>query len=777
MNRQVRADDTARWKAAMLRLEDDAFFELMRGALGAIKTPFNKHRLIERLAAFLRRPEVRERAAALLDREDARLLSAVALLDHPDEERLTAFFEREIPFLELHCRLLNLEERLLIYRESPDADGSRPLRLNPYLEETLRSRAVRFETLFPSRTVDTIETEPPWLEDRTLVSTFAFLAHSGEILKTGGGLRKKAENELLRAFPGLAAETSSGTRFSLLLGALRAAGLVTTYGAAVTPVLPVWERFAELTSDERLEIIRAAGILDAAGTSDADDATTGNSDTAARQAPERIGPSGGRTTGGPRGSSGREAGREWPFGRYREIRLRRGTIRTLRSMIEPNRSYERRTLERMMMLARAPGELCGAAAAEKSIRILEDFGLFVRTDEEELALAPHMAAPGSEPGEPSGRTEQREPRQGRHGGESEAVIQPNFTVTLKPFVSLGSGLAAAVCARLHRADVYAELEITRETCGFAFRVGLTKERIIRGLSRLSGAPLPQNIAFSLETWETEFRSVSLYRGLVLRVDEERRYLVEHSRKLAPLILRTLAPGLYLVRDEYERLSKALEDSGIRMIPEVQEPRTPESADREQAGADSDFPEPYGASPFEAMPLEADSVENAATGALPFRKEEPAATMPDRRTGEPDGTTGPSAAEIRTELFEALERAKFPSEIRDALAERIRGRLVLVPEQLDPQVVNRQKTEAKGLDYLGKVRLIEQAIRSGEDFLELNVRSADGTPEKLVVKPDALERRGGELMLEGAQLPGRGTVSVAVSRIGYLRKFRGSFYTA
>lgn len=776
MNRQPHAGGAARWKAAMLRLEDGAFFELMRGALGGITTPFNKHRLIERLAAFLRSPAVRERAAALLDREDVRLLSAVALLDHPDEERLAAFFERELPFLELHCRLLNLEERLLIYRDSSDPGESKPLRLNPFLAETLRTRAVRFETLFPSRAVGTIEGAPRWLDDRALVSAFAFLAHSGEILKAGGGLRKRAETELSRAFPGLTAETFSGTRFSLLFGALRAAGLVTIDGAAVTPDRAVWERFAVLAPAERLEIVLAAGTLGA------EDGNAGRQDGTDGPAPEHAGRFSFRASGRRRGSPCPAEGEEWPFGIRGAISRRRRTIRVLCTMLEPERAYGERTLERMTALAWAPGEPSGAAEAGRMIRILEEFGLFVRAGAEELALTPHMAAGGG-----SGHGSAGEPG----GNEPEAVVQPNFTVTLKPFVSLEAGLAAAVCARLRRADIYSELEITREAAGFAFRAGLTKSRIVTGLERLSGAPLPQNIAFSLETWEAEFRSVSLYRGLVLRVDEERRYLVEHSQKLAPLILKTLAPGLYLVRDEYERLARALSDSGIRMIPEVAEPREPEPAD-----IDTDRTEPFAAaepmlpapdrrtgngperrpSPAEPDDRPEPGRDGAGTGA-----EEPGGARlqegePAETHGEPEAFPTPTAAEIQAGLFETLDRAEFPPEIRDALAERIRSKLVLVPEQLDPQTVSRHKTEAKGLDYLGKVRLIEQAIRSGADFLELNARSADGTPEKLVVKPDALERHGGELVLEGVVLPGRRPVSVAVSRLGYVRKFRGSFYT-
>ena len=81
----------ARWKEAVLGLSDKRFFDLMRLYLGPVKTPFNKQRLTDALAAFLRRPAVRENILAGLDTLDLRLISAVRFLHEPDRTRLTDY--------------------------------------------------------------------------------------------------------------------------------------------------------------------------------------------------------------------------------------------------------------------------------------------------------------------------------------------------------------------------------------------------------------------------------------------------------------------------------------------------------------------------------------------------------------------------------------------------------------------------------------------------------------------------------------------------------------
>jgi hypothetical protein len=87
------------WKAALLTLPDKAYFDLMRCVFGSVKTPFNKHRLMEDLTTFLTREEIQEIIGAYIDETDRRVLTAIAALDEPEPGDLESFFAGEYSYL------------------------------------------------------------------------------------------------------------------------------------------------------------------------------------------------------------------------------------------------------------------------------------------------------------------------------------------------------------------------------------------------------------------------------------------------------------------------------------------------------------------------------------------------------------------------------------------------------------------------------------------------------------------------------------------------------
>ncbi|MCK4514955.1 MAG: hypothetical protein KAU31_06835, partial [Spirochaetaceae bacterium] len=174
------------FKSTLLTLGDDAFFELIRNYLGPIKTPFNKHDLIAQLMAFLRKSEIQDRIISLIGEADAEILTAVWLLDEPSYEDLFAFLEPDHSFLELHNHLLNLEDRLLLYR-----DAER-IRLNPELESRIVSGIVHSSRLFHGTPVKAVAAKRPWIDDTLLVSFFSFLLEAPELYRADGSLRKRS---------------------------------------------------------------------------------------------------------------------------------------------------------------------------------------------------------------------------------------------------------------------------------------------------------------------------------------------------------------------------------------------------------------------------------------------------------------------------------------------------------------------------------------------------------------------------------------------------------
>jgi len=123
------------WKSALMTLPDTSFCELIRSILGNIKTPFNKQRLLNDLINFLSRDEIKKNIAAYINEQDHKIIAALALLGEPVSGELGTFFIGEFSPEELHALVINLEERLIIYRIREE--GRQRLALNPVLEHVL----------------------------------------------------------------------------------------------------------------------------------------------------------------------------------------------------------------------------------------------------------------------------------------------------------------------------------------------------------------------------------------------------------------------------------------------------------------------------------------------------------------------------------------------------------------------------------------------------------------------------------------------------------------
>ncbi len=142
------ASAPARWRSSFLTLPDGPFFDVLRNYLGDFPTPFNKHQLMDALEVFLRRPETRRRMIGLVDHRDARIITAVSLLNAPGAEDLAIFFQGEPEERTLPLALLNLRDRLLIYLDR--GSGKETFLPNPHLWDDLSRDVVDPGLLFPS---------------------------------------------------------------------------------------------------------------------------------------------------------------------------------------------------------------------------------------------------------------------------------------------------------------------------------------------------------------------------------------------------------------------------------------------------------------------------------------------------------------------------------------------------------------------------------------------------------------------------------------------------
>ncbi len=660
--------DLERWKAALLSGPDYRFFELIRAVFGEIQTPFNKHTLLSRLITYLNKQETRDRILALVSPGDSFLLTAILVLDSPGLTALYTFVKQSMRYLDLHNHLLNLEERMLIYRNMED--GEERIRFNPLLEDDLR-QVVYTDLVFESH--KTTPEKPTWLRDELILSVIAFVREKPEVFTSTGALKSRIRRDLKARFS--FQDTADGaSRVQLLIRALIPGGLLTHVEGKIEVILRRLTVFGSLEYNERAALL-------AGGLAAADPQRSVHSAVLA----------------------------------YAKAAL------VLLDNLREDRAYPATTLERLVLAGGhsiEPGN-----GLERLTAAMESLGLLTVEGEKHIVR--------------------------RHDPEKKeaasCVIQPNFEATLTGSVSFSAAMELALGAELQSYDTYPVYEITRDSAVRRFADGVSAAGMKEALEKLSGRELPPNLLFSLDSWEREFQSVRVFSGLVLLVDEDRRHLVEHSSRMAELIASVPAPGVYLLHtDDHDAIEKALQNCGIDHKPAAENARRQDTHSPDS----DDF-------------LRRLHILRREKMTIPLRE----------KPGRTEHTM-----DVRKELFDKLDSMKLSNEVRQELIRVIEKGLILHTGQLEYHAASpRERQEAKGFDYLGKVRIVEQALSRNDLILEITTRSSEGNTAKHLVRPIELQKSGSDLILICAILPDQKEVEFRVRSLSLVRSVRGSHY--
>ncbi|MFP4426335.1 MAG: hypothetical protein ACLFPP_07745 [Spirochaetaceae bacterium] len=667
----------------LLSLEDEDFFAVMRNYLGPLSTPFNKHSLIQRLERFLTREETLRRIKAFLDFRDRELLAAVHYFREPTERDLHFFFGDTHGYLELHNRLLNLQDRLILLTNR----ATHRFRVNPLLEPYLRE-AVAATSLVPSRPADADKRREPWFRPSLIPAFMAFLREFPDPLKSSGELKKKSEEALSQRFPLLLSEEEQETglapagerlppRLSFLLRGLRHLGLLREGAGTLELEEEGIRRLAEFP-EEWIELL---GICAASGV---------------------------------RGS--------------RELYAGVAGIRELVSRLDPARSYEPTRLGRYLGII-LTGQGGATESGEALLESLTDAG-FLQAREEgylQLALSP--------------REENREGEARSVGG---SLLSPNFEITLPMEAPMETHLRAAKLARILRYDRFCRYEITRDSFLEGCEGREEGENRIEELRGLTGK-LPQNIATTLAAWVSEYGAFRLMEGVVLVAEGRQATLLDHAPAIQPYLRRRLADGVYLLRGPEREWRRALAEIGFEQVPPVERER------RESAA---------GSYPFESPPQERDRLAVSTSEEL-------------TRPGTASDGDSREAEQLTERLRRRIGELRTGEEVKQELNRRLDMKLLLYSEQLENEAARRAAAEARGLDYLGKIRIIEAALSASGDLLEVLTRKPGADPERMLLRPRSLEKGSNDVILHGTSLPENRPVKVQVRKIALLRKLTGT----
>jgi hypothetical protein len=632
------------WRKHLVTLDDGTFIGMMRNYLGSVRTPFHKHTLIDSLAEFLRKDDVRERILESIDAEDAEFLTAVAMYGDPRPTDLIRVFSGRYPDLECRRRIINLEERLLVVRTTKE----HRLAFSPMFEEPIREHVVDPGILFPSEPVATYPPEGPWLSRNLFLSLISFLMEweNAGFRKVDGGIRQKFADELDARFPIL----RNPARRALALRSVENLG----FEGRPAANHPSLEWFCTLTETQIDEVLLASAL-------------------------------------------GGDLGTMWAF------------VTSLRDSLPGDRQYEVAIFRQILALVAGRVQSVQTPALDE----LETLGMVVANGEYR-AINPHLvfSAPS---------------------GEGSVRVAGNFDLTWSGSIPFSDVLLMVCSSRLNLYDRIPRLVLEKSHFMSAQEAGFSGDDLIATLDRW--AALPQNIRFSLMDWLSAYRSVQLGRPLVIRGSDGKAGVVESL--FGEFALEHLAPGV-LVLDEtrVDEWGPIATDMGL------------------------------------TVPVNSDSEEDKPHG----RSSIPTAPAPKRLDLTPN-TKKRTPAPSQRGLESKLAGLDLAASQRDDILERIERKVVVHPSQISAALAGRENLEARGLDYGGKVRLIERAIASRADLLEIVAFGEDGDQHSTIVNPVSLSKNSDGHNLNALSYPEERQLSLPVRKMGRIKRLRGSFFEA
>ena len=724
------------WRESLSVMPDHHFFEIIRMYLGEIKTPYNKQRLIEELSAFLRRDDNRLMIIKLLSKTDLELVTAVKELSGATKEKLHALFSADMTYAALYEQLMNLEERLVIYRH-PDKDTGRIIfELNPLLEPVLVPLLTR-NKLLPAATItenssfsyDSPATAPTnvpssKLSPEFLAAVYSFLLENPELCKADGTLKKRYETLMPEIFPAYGDTSTNSSFFALIVVALANLSLIRMTDCGFSVKTKRWMQFAELDEASQYSYIAAAasghfprGVLQSVA-------------QLVRDIIAEI-PDTGFT---------KEVFLRNIF-LHREIKTPARTLHSGRfaAILQRAENREHSVFGSEYESDRTSNydtQFSSSCTDETLFQTIERLGLIYNAGTDVEGNVVYMRTPLPNTGLPE-----------KPDTTPHASIDSSFSLTVLPGLSLKKLLPLAEISVPVRFEKILQLEITKSAVMRSFDAGNTPIIIEDSMREVLSHELPQNIMFSLADWYDGYNAASIFMGYVLKIQPEKDAIVEKNPEFAPYIRQKLAPGIFLL--DFATRKEAMSiiaESGLNFIGSIKDSHTEEE--------------------FPTFPRVYHTEDRREQSAQNFRTNE----TPDSVIGSSDtDSTAETASSFIEKLNILVDGMNLSVEQTEELKSRIQRRIIVNEKQLQAGSVRPEKNEASGMDFLGKIHVTEHAIAS-ESLLNIMYDSVT-----YLVQPVRIEKQNGDAILKALLQPEGTEKLFQIGRVQYLKRIRGSVF--
>ena len=313
--------------------------------------------------------------------------------------------------------------------------------------------------------------------------------------------------------------------------------------------------------------------------------------------------------------------------------------------------------------------------------------------------------------------------------DGKIVVQPDFSLYVQGSLSLEENMTIAFYSEIRELDVISRYEVTRESFMRGVRSGISASTFMALLEEKSGALLPQNVLFSLKSWDEECQGIAVYQGCVIKVDSRFSKLLDNNSTFKKYVREKLGEGLYLVSDDdASEAMKVVENISGQSL---------------------------------ALPLE------KKTSDLPVAlMEEPNLSQFQDYDKPADKA---KKHDISEKLLKKIETLDITQEQKDILSDRVSRKLILSEKQLEGGGVRYEIMEAHGIDFNRKVRLCQHVMEVGGAFLELTL----GAEKIVLIKPLQLKKSGNDMLVLGDEIPDGSPIQVPLRKVRYMRKVRTS----
>lgn len=311
-------------------------------------------------------------------------------------------------------------------------------------------------------------------------------------------------------------------------------------------------------------------------------------------------------------------------------------------------------------------------------------------------------------------------------------IDATFFVTIMPGLSLKKLLPLTNFLLIKKCEVVTEFEITKKSVSISFDKMWIPEKIFSEMEKFSYYELPKNLKINILEWYTSYSSAMLYHGYILKVQDKNLTFVENNPIIKKYLKEKLAAGIYLLNIPYDKdVSNFIKESGIDFLGKVKESNS--------FSEHIIFP-------------------NLTSG----RKSDLLAQNSDEKF---EKTSLEKAKNLQKNLKLALENKDIDKNLKVSLEHRISSRMILSLEQLEIANIRTEIIEADGMDFAGKIHLIEAAIKDKE-ILEIEISQQNST---IVGIPQILSKQIGEAVLRFQVEPSKEIITILVSKISHLKR--------